>query len=37
MISMGANEINLSLVVSQEAAAEAVRRLHRQLIEGVTP
>ncbi|MCM2249278.1 MAG: lysine-sensitive aspartokinase 3 [Geothrix sp.] len=31
MISMGANEINLSLVVRQEQAAEALRRLHRVL------
>ena len=31
MISMGANEINLSLVVGQEQAPEALRRLHRVL------
>ena len=31
MISMGANEINLSLVVRQEQADEALRRLHRVL------
>jgi len=31
MISMGANEINLSLVVKQESTAEALRRLHRVL------
>ena|SRR5690349_8431419 len=31
MISMGANEINLSLVVEQSLAAETVRRLHRAL------
>ncbi|WP_306590734.1 aspartate kinase [Geothrix sp. 21YS21S-4] len=34
MISMGANEINLSLVVKQEEAAEALRRLHRVLAGG---
>ena len=34
MISMGANEINLSLVVRQEQAAEALRRLHRVLVGG---
>ena len=33
LISMGANEINLSLVVPQTAAVEALRRLHRVLIE----
>jgi len=32
MISMGANEINLSLVVKQESTAEALRRLHRVLV-----
>ncbi|MEQ8762528.1 MAG: lysine-sensitive aspartokinase 3 [Planctomycetota bacterium] len=32
MISMGANEINLSLVLQQEDAEEAVRRLHRILL-----
>lgn len=31
MISMGSSEINLSLVVRQEVAAEAVRRLHTVL------
>jgi len=31
MISMGANEINLSLVVAREHADEALRRLHRTL------
>jgi aspartate kinase len=31
MISMGANEINLSLVVKEESTAEALRRLHRVL------
>jgi len=31
MISMGANEINLSLVVEQRFAAETVRRLHATL------
>lgn len=36
MISMGANEINLSLVVRQEDAAEALRRLHRVLV-GTAP
>jgi aspartate kinase len=34
MISMGANEINLSLVVRQEEADEALRRLHRVLVGG---
>ncbi|BDU75791.1 lysine-sensitive aspartokinase 3 [Mesoterricola sediminis] len=34
MISMGANEINLSIVVRQEDAKEAVKRLHGALIEG---
>ena len=33
MISMGANEINLSLVVRREEADEALRRLHGALIE----
>ena len=33
MISMGANEINLSLVVRREEADEALRRLHAALIE----
>ena len=33
MISMGANEINLSLVVEEAAAAEAQRRLHAALFE----
>jgi len=32
MISMGANEINLSLVVKQESTADALRRLHRVLV-----
>jgi aspartate kinase len=32
MISMGANEINLSLVVKEERAADALRRLHRVLV-----
>ncbi len=32
MISMGANEINLSLVLHEEDAAEAVQRLHRILL-----
>lgn len=32
MISMGANEINLSLVVEQERTSEALRRLHRVLV-----
>jgi len=36
MISMGANEINLSLVVQQEHAAEALRRLHRVLAGGLS-
>ena len=33
LISMGANEINLSLVVGQAQAGEALRRLHRALVE----
>ena len=33
MISMGANEINLSLVVQYQQRTEALRRLHRALIE----
>ena len=33
LISMGANEINLSLVVPRTAAVEALQRLHRTLIE----
>ena len=33
MVSMGANEINLSLVVRAEVADEAVRRLHRVIAE----
>ena len=33
LISMGANEINLSLVVPQRDVVEALRRLHRSLIE----
>jgi aspartate kinase len=38
MISMGANEINLSLVVQQENTSEALRRLHRVLTgEGRKP
>jgi aspartate kinase len=36
MISMGGNEINLSLVVKQESTAEALRRLHRVLAKGVS-
>ena len=35
MISMGANEINLSLVVQQDRADEALRRLHRVLVGGL--
>jgi len=35
MISMGANEINLSLVVKEAATAEALRRLHGVLAGGV--
>ena len=34
MISMGGNEINLSLVVKQESTSEALRRLHRVLAGG---
>jgi len=38
MISMGANEINLSLVVRDSDAPEAIRRLHQALItERTTP
>jgi aspartate kinase len=37
MISMGANEINLSVVVRRADEAEALRRLHRVLIEGGAP
>ncbi|MBI4914056.1 MAG: lysine-sensitive aspartokinase 3 [Acidobacteria bacterium] len=33
MISMGANEINLSLVLRRSESEEALRRLHRALIE----
>ncbi len=33
MISMGANEVNLSLVLAAADAPEALRRLHRALIE----
>jgi aspartate kinase len=33
MISMGANEINLSLVVREASRVEALRRLHRELFE----
>jgi aspartate kinase len=33
MLSMGANEINLSLVVDRRLEHEVVRRLHRRLIE----
>ncbi len=37
MISMGANEINLSLVVRRAEADEALRRLHAALIEHPFP
>jgi aspartate kinase len=37
MISMGANEINLSLVVRRPEADEALRRLHAALIEQPFP
>jgi aspartate kinase len=37
MISMGANEINLSLVVRRADEHEALRRLHAALIEGGQP
>jgi len=37
MISMGANEINLSIVVMAGEAKEAVRRLHAALIGGGAP
>lgn len=33
LISMGGNEINLSFVVPQQLAPEAMRRLHRRLFE----
>ncbi|HYC77081.1 MAG TPA: aspartate kinase [Planctomycetota bacterium] len=33
MVSMGANEINLTLVVRRERAHDVVRRLHRALLE----
>jgi aspartate kinase len=36
MISMGANEINLSLVVKQERMAEALQRMHRVLVGGAS-
>ena len=35
MISMGGNEINLSLVVKVESTHEALRRLHRVLVGGM--
>jgi len=34
MISMGANEINLSIVVREEDAAPALERLHAELFQG---
>jgi aspartate kinase len=34
MISMGANEINLSLVMKSEDSDEALRRLHAAFFEG---
>ncbi|TAJ20723.1 MAG: aspartate kinase [Planctomycetota bacterium] len=34
LVSLGGNEINLSLVVPKDAAAEALRRLHRAFFEG---
>ena len=37
MISMGANEINLSLVVKEAEARTVVQRLHAALIEGSQP
>lgn len=37
LISMGANEINLSLVLPQAQADEALRRLHRALMEEEVP
>jgi aspartate kinase len=36
MLSMGANEINLTLVVRRSRARDVVRRLHRALIEGAS-
>jgi len=36
MISMGANEINLSIVVEQSRTAEALRRMHRVLVGGIS-
>ncbi len=37
MISMGANEINLTVVVPRARVQDVVRRLHRVLIEGRSP
>jgi aspartate kinase len=37
LISMGGNDINLSVVVPQALATEAVRRLHRAFFEGPQP
>jgi aspartate kinase len=36
MISMGGNEINLSIVVKVESTNEALRRLHRVLVGGIS-
>jgi aspartate kinase len=37
VVSMGSNEINLSLVVPRSSEHEALRRLHRALVEEDTP
>jgi len=36
MISQGGNEINLSIVVKVESTHEALRRLHRVLVAGIS-
>jgi aspartate kinase len=35
MISQGASEMNLSFVVREEDADEAVKRLHREFFTGI--
>jgi aspartate kinase len=35
MISQGASEINLSMVIDESQVDEAVRRLHKQFFESV--
>jgi aspartate kinase len=37
MISQGASEINLTFVIEEDAAAEVVRRLHREFFAEVDP